>query len=97
MKNNISRVHIYNVIVLNNISGDCLMATLMSISLECEVSEVFTYSRGYPGWLPDPYTAIVQHFKCLIIKVETKAMIRNRSNRIPHPALNIKWERDTYN
>ena len=24
-------------------------------------------------------------------------MIRNRYNRIPHPALNTKWERDTYN
>ena len=30
-------------------------------------------------------------------KVDKKAMIRNRYNRIPHPALNTKRERDTYN
>ena len=29
-------------------------------------------------------------------KVDKKAMIRNRYNRIPHPALNTKQERDTY-
>ena len=27
--------------------------------------------------------------------VDKKAMIRNRYNRIPYPALNTKWERDT--
>ena len=31
---------------------------------------VFTYSRGYPRWLPDNlYTTIFQHFKCIIIKI----------------------------
>ena len=30
-------------------------------------------------------------------RVDKKAMIRNRYNRIPHPAPNTKWERDTYN
>ena len=30
-------------------------------------------------------------------KVDKKAMIRNRYNRIPNPALNTKWERDTHN
>ena len=30
-------------------------------------------------------------------KVDKKAMIRNRYNRIPHPVLNTKRERDTYN
>ena len=30
-------------------------------------------------------------------KVDKKAMIRNRHNRIPHPAFNTKRERDTYN
>ena len=30
-------------------------------------------------------------------KVGKKAMIRNRYNRIPHPSLNTKRERDTYN
>ena len=30
-------------------------------------------------------------------KVDKKAMIRNRYNRIPHPALNTKRGRDTYN
>ena len=29
--------------------------------------------------------------------VDKNAMIRNRYNRIPHPALNTKQERDTYN
>ena len=29
-------------------------------------------------------------------KVDKKAMIRNRYNQIPYPALNTKWERDTY-
>ena len=30
-------------------------------------------------------------------KVDKKAMIRNRYNRIPHPVLNTERERDTYN
>ena len=30
-------------------------------------------------------------------KVDKKAMIKNRYNRISHPALNTKRERDTYN
>ena len=30
-------------------------------------------------------------------KVDKKAMIRNRYNRIIHPALNTKRERDSYN
>ena len=30
-------------------------------------------------------------------KVDKKAVIRNRYNRIPHPAPNTKWEMDTYN
>ena len=30
-------------------------------------------------------------------KVDKKAMIKNRYNRIPHPALNTKRERDAYN
>ena len=29
--------------------------------------------------------------------VDETAMARNRYNRIPHPAQNTKWERDTYN
>ena len=33
----------------------------------------------------------------LICKVYKKAMIRNRYNQIPYPALNTKRERDTYN
>ena len=33
----------------------------------------------------------------LICKVDKKAMIRNRYNRIPYPALNTKREWDTYN
>ena len=32
-----------------------------------------------------------------VSEVEKKAMIRNRYNRIPHPVLNTKRERDTYN
>ena len=35
----ISWIHIYNVIVLNNINGDCLIATSKSVSLECVVSD----------------------------------------------------------
>ena len=35
--------------------------------------------------------------KSLPEKVDKKAMIRNRYNRIPYPALNTKRERDTYN
>ena len=31
------------------------------------------------------------------VKVDKKAMIRNRYNRIPHPAPNTKWEKNTYN
>ena len=31
------------------------------------------------------------------IRVDEKAMIRDRYNRIPHPALDTKWERYTYN
>ena len=30
---------VHNVIVLNNINGDCLIATSKSISLECMVSD----------------------------------------------------------
>ena len=30
-------------------------------------------------------------------KKDKKVMIRNRYNQIPHPALNAKLERDTYN
>ena len=31
---------------------------------------MFTYSRGYPRWLPDDlYTTIFQHFKCIFIKI----------------------------
>ena len=32
-----------------------------------------------------------------ISKVDKKAMIRNRYNRIPHPVPNTEWKRDTYN
>ena len=32
-----------------------------------------------------------------IYNADKKAMIRNRYNQIPHPALNTKRERDTYN
>ena len=30
-------------------------------------------------------------------KVDEKATMRNRYNRTPHPALDTKWERNTYN
>ena len=31
---------------------------------------MFTYSKGYPRWLPDNlYTTTFQHFKCLIFKI----------------------------
>ena len=33
----------------------------------------------------------------LVYKVDKKAMIRNRYNRIPYSVLNTKRERDTYN
>ena len=33
----------------------------------------------------------------LTLKVDKKTKIRNRYNRIPHPTLNTKRERDTYN
>ena len=43
-----SSVHIYNVIVLNNINGDCLKATTKSISLERVVSEcVYVFKRVF--------------------------------------------------
>ena len=29
--------------------------------------------------------------------VDEKATIRNRHNRIPHPAIDTKWERKAYN
>ena len=38
---------------------------------------------------------IFHHANCS--KIDKKAMIRNRYNQIPHPALNTKRERDTYN
>ena len=31
------------------------------------------------------------------IKLDEKATLRNRYNQIPHPALDTKWERKTYN
>ena len=33
----------------------------------------------------------------MIVRVDKKAMIRNRYNRIPYPVLNTKRGRDTYN
>ena len=33
----------------------------------------------------------------LVLEADKKAMIRNRYNRIPQPALNTKRDRDTYN
>ena len=33
----------------------------------------------------------------MLDKVDKKPIIRNRYNQIPHPALNAKRERDTYN
>ena len=33
----------------------------------------------------------------MVLKVDKKAAIRNRYNRIPHPALITKRERDTHN
>ena len=39
--------------------------------------------------------AVIQGYGICI--VDKKAMIRNRYNRIPHPALNTKRERDTHN
>ena len=60
----------YNVIVLNNIKGGCLIATSKYISLECVVSDCVYVFRKYPRWLPDDlYTTICQHFKCIIIKI----------------------------
>ena len=32
-----------------------------------------------------------------MLKVNEKAMVMNRYNRIPHPTLDTKWERNTYN
>ena len=59
----------YNVIVLNNINGERLIATSKSISLECVVT-VFRYSRGYPRWLPDDlFTTVFQYFKSIIVKI----------------------------
>ena len=31
------------------------------------------------------------------VKLDEKATLRNRYNPIPHPALDTKWERKTYN
>ena len=31
------------------------------------------------------------------VKVDEKATLRNRNIQIPHPALDTKWERKTYN
>ena len=47
MKNNTYlRIHMYNVIVLNNVNGECLRATSKSISLECVVSDcVYVFKR----------------------------------------------------
>ena len=43
--------------------------------------------------LNDRYLSEVQY----LLKVDKKPMFRNRYNRIPHPVLNTKQERDTYN
>ena len=42
---------------------------------------------------------IYSHFSKNIskAKVDKKAMLRNRYNRIPHPAPNTGWESDMYN
>ena len=47
MKNNIYLGYtIYNVIVLNNINGDCLIATSKSIPLECMLSDcIYVFKR----------------------------------------------------
>ena len=38
---------------------------------------MFTYSRGYPRWLPyDLYTTIFQHFKCIIINIHIFWMLK---------------------
>ena len=39
----------------------------------------------------------IHHVYPINVFVDKKAMIRNRYNRIRHPAPNTKWERDTYN
>ena len=44
--------------------------------------------------------AVVSYFfdnELSIVKVDKRAMIRNRYNRIPHPDLNTKRERNTNN
>ena len=47
MKNNTYLGYIvYNVIVLNNINGDCLIATSKSITLECVVSDCVCIFKG---------------------------------------------------
>ena len=43
------------------------------------------------------YTRSSKQTLCVGLEVDKKAMIRNRYNRIPHPALNTKRERDTHN
>ena len=46
-------------------------------------------------WLINPLVKCVG--QCRHLQVDKMAMIRNRYNQIPHPALNTKQERDTYN
>ena len=43
------------------------------------------------------YTRSSKQTLCVGLEVDKKAMSRNRYNRIPHPALNTKRERDTHN
>ena len=43
------------------------------------------------------YTRSSKQMLCVGLEVDKKAMIRNRNNRIPHPALKTKRERDTHN
>ena len=65
------------------------MQTKMQINITIPKTCAFFYNR----------LTYVKQIKYISVtfKVDKKATIRNRYNRIPHPALNTKRERDTYN
>ena len=74
--------HCANDVKCNHINGSC------------------TDSMCDTGWRgSDCSIGKILTFKYLILnyKVDQKAMVRNRYNRIPHPVLNTKRERDTHN
>ena len=75
-----------------NVRKELLMEINVICNCECVFQDLLKATFLLAAWL----LCSVYCLCILCFKIVKKAMIRNRYNRIPHPILNTKRERDIY-